>query len=358
MTDDITRRDVLRGLGGLALTGAIGCGELDRGEPGVAAVDIDQSITGVGAGATATIAAVANRAIAIDGVEAYAEKSVAAGETIHFRVSSCVPYELRIVRLGWDTDTTARDWTLASFSLPASQRSIRPGSYIHVETALNPTATFTQLTLECWVRPFRELGGGYWQGLMSQHTNPVGGVGQCGFGLFLSDSNVPYYYFGSGGEFDEKWLRWAPSPLSKLEWHHVAAVFNAGTARLYVDGAQVDCGNRFPAAVTPGPAPLRLGAYGDSTGTSFFLDGDLAMPVIYSRALSGSEIAARQRAAAAGPGGLGGHRLLATRRRARDGRRRRQRLRPNGGDREPRDVDDRRARVQRGGGTASRALRP
>ena len=43
----------------------------------------------------------------------------------------------------------------------------------------------------------------------------------------------------------------------------------------------------------PGPAPLRLGAYGDSTGTSCFLDGDLAMPVIYSRALSGSEIATR-----------------------------------------------------------------
>jgi hypothetical protein len=162
-----------------------------------------------------------------------------------------------------------------------------------VETALDPTATFTQLTLECWVRPFRELGGGYWQGLMSQHTNPVGGVDQCGFGLFLSDSNVPCFYFGNGGAFNSAWFRSAPSPLSELEWHHVAAVFNAGTARLYVDGVLVDCASGFPAAVTPGPAPLRLGAYGDATGTSFFLDGDLAMPVTYSRALSGSEIATR-----------------------------------------------------------------
>src|SRR5882724_5370596 len=99
MTDDITQRDVLRGLGGLALTGAIGCGKREPGEPGEPTVEIAQSIAGVGTCATATIAAVANSAIVISNVEAYAEKSVAAGETIRFRVSSPVPYQLSIVRL-------------------------------------------------------------------------------------------------------------------------------------------------------------------------------------------------------------------------------------------------------------------
>src|SRR5690242_15571304 len=134
MTDDITQRDVLRGLGGLALTGAIGCGELDPGEP---VVDLDQSLAGVGTYQTATIAAVANQPIGISAVEAYAEKSLAAGETIYFRVSSPVAYELSIVRLGWDTDSPVRDtdfpvrdWTLYTFpqTQPASQQSIRPGS--------------------------------------------------------------------------------------------------------------------------------------------------------------------------------------------------------------------------------------
>jgi hypothetical protein len=258
------------------------------GEP---AGEIDQSIAGAGTCATATIAAVANQAIVISSVEAYAQKSIAAGETIDFRVSSPVDYQLSIVRLGWDTDTSVRDWTLYTFpQASASQCSISPGSYVHVETALNPTAMFTELTLECWVRPFRTTSPSYWQGLISQHSYS----GQCGFGLFLNDTNVPYYYFGNGGSFVPAWLRRAPSPLSAMQWHHVAAVLNAGSARLYVDGVQVDSARGVPAAVTPGPAPLRLGAYGDdSWGTSYFLDGDLAMPVIYRRALSGSEIAAR-----------------------------------------------------------------
>jgi hypothetical protein len=295
MTDDIDRRDVLRGLGGLALAGALGCGRRGAGDPGEPTADVDQSVVGIGTCSAVNIAAVANRPIAINTVEAYAQKSVAAGETIDFRVSSPVPYLLSVVRLGWDADSPSRDWTLHRFpQFPASPQSIRPGSYVHVESALDPTATFTQLTLECWVRPFRETTGGYWQGLMSQHTNTVGGAGQCGFGLFLTDANVPCFYFGNGGAFNQAWFRSASAPLDKLTWHHVVAVFNAGTARLYVDGAPVTgTVSGFPTAVTPGSAPLRLGAYGDATGTSFFLDGDLAMPVIYRRALNGSEIAAR-----------------------------------------------------------------
>jgi hypothetical protein len=288
MTGNITRHDVLRGLGGLALTGAIGGGELDPGEPGGPAADIDRSIAGTCA--TAPIAAVANLAIPVADVEAYAQKSVAGGETIDFRVSSPVPYRLSIVRLGWDPDTPARDWTLTTFpEAAASQQSIRPGSYVHVESAFAPAATFTQLTLELWVRPFRTEAGGFWQGLISQHTYP----NQCGFGLFLDDSNVPHFYFGDGGTFRPAWLRSAPNPLSAMQWHHVAAAFNAGTVRLYVDGIVVSRENDLAAAVKPGPAPLRLGAYGDATGTSFFLDGDLAMPVIYNRAVSGSELVTR-----------------------------------------------------------------
>ena len=295
MTDDITRRDVLRGLGGLALAGTIGCGR-EPDEAGEFEGETDQSVQTC---STATIAAVPNQAVAVNHVEAYAEKSVAAGEMINFRVSSPADYTLSIVRLGWDTvafsDDTGMpvgDTTLHTFPQAlASQQPIHPGSYIHVETALNPTTTFAQLTLEVWVRPFRTNPGSYWQGLMSQYKNP----GQCGFVLGLTDANVPFCYFGNGGAYDGTWLCTAPSSLSAMQWHHVVAVFNAGTTRLYVDGTLIKSITpvNAPSRVTPGGAPLRIGAYGDSTGTSFFLDGDVAMPTIYSRAISASEIATR-----------------------------------------------------------------
>lgn len=311
MTDDITRRDVLRGLGGIAIAGAIGCDDRESGQG-----QTDQAVTTC---SVASIAAVENQARPISTVAAYAEKSVAAGGTIKFRVSSPVPYQLSIVRLGWDTTTTepfpfdsnygtampAGDWTMYTFpQFPASPQFIHPGSYIHVQSALDPNSTFAQLTLEIWVRPFRTQAGGYWQGLMSQYTNP----GHCGFILGLTDANVPFYYFGNGGTFGQpnvitgtlvQGVPAASSALSAMQWHHLVAVFNAGTAILYVDGVQVgsatmkDSLGNVLSVTTPSSAPLRIGAYGDSTGTSFFYDGDLAMPVIWNRALSPSEIASR-----------------------------------------------------------------
>lgn len=282
MTDEITRRDVLRGLGGLALTGAIGCGA--EGEEGL---ESDTSASAIGVCAPQAIAAVANRTVAIPGqIQAYAQKSVAAGTAIDFRVHSTVPYTLSVVRLGWDTDGTGRDWTLHSFpQAAAAARVIRPGSYVHVENALNPATNYPQFTVECWVRPFAHA----WQGIISQYTYPS----TAGFGLFLSDTGQPYYYFGNGGAINLSWLRAGPSAINTMAWTHLAAVLNNGVARLYVNGVQVDTAGGFPANMQAGPSPLRIGAYGDATGTSNFLNGDIAMPAIYSRALSAAEISAR-----------------------------------------------------------------
>ena len=43
-----------------------------------------------------------HRRIELRGLHAYAEKSIAAGETIHFRTSSTVPCQLSVVRLAGD----------------------------------------------------------------------------------------------------------------------------------------------------------------------------------------------------------------------------------------------------------------
>jgi hypothetical protein len=272
-----SRRDVLRGLGGLALGPALRA----RGLPRLVSCPVS------------SIPAVPNRARAVRGLEAYAQKSVAAGGAIDFRISSPYPgdHRLSIVRLGWDTEFRTRDWNLSSVVLPApGPQGIRPGSYVHVESALESFARFPAFTVECWVRPFRGDSSYARQGVVTQFSDDD----RCGFALEIDAAGRPTAYFGDGTWFRAEWQRTGLAALTRLEWHHLAATFDAGQVALYVDGSLVDAG-ALPglAAFTPGLAPLRIGASGGASGTDFFLDGDVAMPAIYGRALDPAQIAAR-----------------------------------------------------------------
>jgi N,N-dimethylformamidase len=222
--------------------------------------------------------------ISLPGTHAYAEKSVSAGDLIQFRISSDGPYRLSIVRLGWDVSGLSRDWVIQQFpESPGAVQSIRPGSYVHVPDAL-PSSEFPALSLECWVRPWLNK----WQGLISQYTYP----GTCGFGLFLDPSGKPAFYFGDGGNFQAGWLVTADISIPVNEWTHIAAVFNQGTGTLWIDGIERST-VRGRSTVNPGAAPLRLAAYGASGLTGNSLEGDLAMPAIYGRAMMAPEIQAR-----------------------------------------------------------------
>jgi hypothetical protein len=89
------------------------------------------------------IPVVPNREILIAQPRLYTQKSVQAGETLDVRLSSSSPYKLSIARLGWDFNTSAQDWILQSLpQAPAIQRSIRPGSYIHVTRSLDSDASY------------------------------------------------------------------------------------------------------------------------------------------------------------------------------------------------------------------------
>ena len=168
------------------------------------------------------------RPLELDGLHAYTEKILTAGETIHFRVSSTVPYELSICRLGWEVDDPAGDEVLFTFpESPPVEQPIHPGSFVHVQKALPADAPLSALTLECWVRPWR-LGG--WQTLISQHDYPTA----CGFGLFLDGSGQVQFYLGDGGAYRKEWAHAGP----KLEkrWHHVVGTWDGETKSLWVDG--------------------------------------------------------------------------------------------------------------------------
>ena len=106
------------------------------------------------------------RPMPLDGLHAYTEKIVTAGDTLHVRVSSTVPYELSICRLGHAVDDPTQDEVLQTFPVaqPVAQ-PIHPGSFLHVDQGISPTESLTEITLECWVRPWRLTG---WQTLLGQ----------------------------------------------------------------------------------------------------------------------------------------------------------------------------------------------
>ncbi|MFP2907799.1 N,N-dimethylformamidase beta subunit family domain-containing protein [Pyxidicoccus sp. 3LFB2] len=224
--------------------------------------------------------------ISLPDVHAYAEKSIAAGETIHFRVSSSVPYTISIFRLGSNLDGPSADvQVFPPESFAPAQQPIRPGSYVNVDNALPATTALSAISLECWVRPWSLTK---WQGLMTQHTFPD----KCGYGLFIGEDGRINLYLGDGGWHDNARVLTSPSAIDLHQWTHIVGVWNGTTAELWLNGVKVVSGP-LAGPVRPGAAPLRLGAYGDQGFTSKLLDGDLAMPVIYGRALAPSEIAAR-----------------------------------------------------------------
>ena len=61
----------------------------------------------------------------LPGLHAYAEKSISAGDTIHFRVSSTLAYRLKVCRLAGGVDDLDADVVLHAF--PPSQPSPQPG---------------------------------------------------------------------------------------------------------------------------------------------------------------------------------------------------------------------------------------
>lgn len=216
----------------------------------------------------------------VPGVHGYAEQSIAAGETIHFRVSSTVAHRLSVYRLGLDPESPSQDELLHAF--PASDptpQPIHPGSYVAVEN--NLSGPLRALTLETWVRPWKLAGRA---GVITQHDETEAQE----FGLFLAaDLRVTFSVGTYGPPVDTPVVR-----LTANQWSHVVAVWDGAYAALWIDGAE-RARWQCPASLTGGREPLRLGALGRGGVAAGFLDADLAMPAVYTRALSTPEIAAR-----------------------------------------------------------------
>ena len=225
-------------------------------------------------------------ALAVPGVHAYPlEHSVAAGESLELCVSSSVPYRLSICRLGLQVDDPAGDEVLARFNpAPANPQPIHPGSYVFVER--NLSGPLHAISLECWIRPWdlTKL-----QGLISQEDKDS----DEGFALGIGPEGYIGCFLGDGLSPDEKVVhRTAPKVVARNVWHHVVATWDGMRKRIYVNATERGAWDFF-GPLLPGRHPLRLGAMAQGGKTRLFLEGDLAMPAIYDRALSAEDVQAR-----------------------------------------------------------------
>ncbi len=228
-----------------------------------------------------------HREIVNPGLHAYAERSVIAGDTIQFRVSSTEPYRLVICRLGHYPANPAADEQLQAFAgSPAITQSIHPGSYVHVARGLAADEPLTALSLECWVRPWRIDAR---QGLVTQ----LDVQGSAGFGLGIDEQGRAVFYLGDGDRFDDAKLHRGPK-LALRTWAHVVGTWDGMRKSLWVDGRLAGTWD-YRGPVHAGSAALRLGAAAVAGCSDLFLDGDLAMPAIYGRALGADEIGLRFR---------------------------------------------------------------
>lgn len=211
--------------------------------------------------------------VRVPGVHAYAQRSEAAGRAVHFRVSSDTPYKLTVTRL-------ANNEGVAVVQQPKPRiQPIHVGSYVHVERGFGDR-TFTALTLETWIRAWSWKRD---QGIITACD------GDEGFGLFVLAGGWIQFLLGRRYR--------AHVPLRQQQWRHVLVSWDGRIVGLYVDG-QFQGSWKQEGTLQTGGAPLRLGAAGRAGRASDFLDGDLAMPAIYDRALSSEEAKRRYEARA------------------------------------------------------------
>ncbi|MFS2102527.1 LamG domain-containing protein [Variovorax sp. Varisp85] len=221
-----------------------------------------------------------HKALQLPGLHGYADaKTVAAGDLVRFHVSSNVPYEFAVCRLGSDVEGRSDDVPLEAFTPHQGRvQPIHPGSYVHIERGLPAGLPLRGLSFECWIKPWTV---DVRQTIVSQYDDPA----HRGLALFIEPGGALSFHLGDNA---------TPSHgrLAARRWQHIAATWDGELATLWIDGG---CVAQWPAlqAVAPAAAPLRLGASGIAGLADLFLEADLVMPALYDRALSGSEIAAR-----------------------------------------------------------------
>jgi hypothetical protein len=134
------------------------------------------------------------------------------------------------------------------------------------------------MTIEAWVNP-RTLSA--WRTVLLKES-PTG----LAYALYAND-NAPRaagYVRLAGGAADQEVPGTAPVPLNA--WTHLAATFDGGTLKLFVNGIRV---NSVPLSGNIGTSAAALQIGGNTVWGEYF-DGVIDEVRVYRRALNASEI--------------------------------------------------------------------
>ena len=141
----------------------------------------------------------------------------------------------------------------------------------------------TTFTLEAWINPNSSPD---WASIVGNVTDDS--TYESGYGLHLGPNEAVRFAFTVDGT-----LHVIDTPIGAInlnQWSHVAATYDGGTARIFVNGIEVKTQDISGSEMTyTYPNDMRIGAYHDSD-EDYFFDGEIADVRIWDVARTGWEI--------------------------------------------------------------------
>ena len=222
-----------------------------------------------------------HRRLMLDGIHAYpTPQSLHAGTVLTLRVSSTVPYNLSVYRVGDDLYNSSLDVSIATLgSFAAHEQPIYPGSYV---AATGLAGSLRTLTIQMWLQLFKSR-------LPQRRGQPTGLVTQCDIGgccmfaLQLDSAARLVLSLGSNTFVSHRRID------AGLKWRHVLAMWNGSAVEMWIDGEQWYTAPSATAELAPCLTDLRIGAMGnEERAADYFLDGTVGHTSIHTVPLTSS----------------------------------------------------------------------
>ncbi len=167
------------------------------------------------------------------------------------------------------------------------------GSNDYVDMSATPFGTPSTLSAETWVRTTATKSSGGYHFLISDTSSDF----DNGFSLAINSSNQAVFTVARTTGFTTTRATATSSvTLAPNTTHHVAGTFDGTTVRIYVDGAQAGTATFSGSISWSGSRDLRLGRAVSSSSPSFFLQGTLDEPALYTQALPAATVLAHYNA--------------------------------------------------------------